>query len=220
MGGLCGFGCKDPHGPCGGRLDRVSSGFSDDSSGDSDRDGFSNAPATYAGAGLLFRVMVTSSGPDPKRLVLDAPTNHPRVESMTSALDSPKTRASTVSTFSEARVVDTLTHSLIGTQARVADSRMTHTVLSSQSRLADTRITHAPTISQARVVDTRHASTISQARVVDSRMPPKLDGSQARVMDGAVTHALIGSQARVADSLETCVGPVVTVWMVGTLMSH
>ena len=39
-------------------------------------------------------------------------------------------------------------------------------------------------------------------------------------MDGAATHALIGSQARVADSLKTYVGPVVTVWMVGTLMSH
>ena len=51
-------------------------------------------------------------------------------------------------------------------------------------------------------------------------MPPKLDGSQAKVMDGATTHALIGSQARVADSLKAYVGPVGTVWMVGTLMSH
>ncbi len=31
------------------------------------------APETYAGAGLLSRVVVTSSGSDPKRLVLDAP---------------------------------------------------------------------------------------------------------------------------------------------------
>ncbi len=100
------------------------------------------APATYAGAGLLSRVVLTSSCPDPKSLVLDAPTNHPRAESRTSALDTPKTHASTVSTVSEARVVDTLTHSLIGTQARVADSQMTHIVLGSQARLADTRITH------------------------------------------------------------------------------
>ena len=78
---------------------------------------------------MLSRVVLTSSGSDPKRLVLDAPTNHPGVESRTSASDSPKTRASTVSTVSEVRVVDTLTHSLIGTQARVADSRMTLTVL-------------------------------------------------------------------------------------------
>ncbi len=32
------------------------------------------APATYAGADFLSRVVVTSSGSDPKRLVLDAPT--------------------------------------------------------------------------------------------------------------------------------------------------
>ncbi len=51
-------------------------------------------------------------------------------------------------------------------------------------------------------------------------MPPKLDGSQAKVLDGATTHALIGSQARVVDSLKTYVGPVVTVCMIGTLMSH
>jgi hypothetical protein len=76
------------------------------------------APATYAEADLLFRVVVTISCSDPERSVFDAPTNHPRVESMTSTLASPKTRASTVS---QARVVNTLTHSLIGTQARVAD---------------------------------------------------------------------------------------------------
>ncbi len=76
----------------------------------------SKAPAMYApttfAADLLSRVVVTSFGSDPSRLVLDAPTNHPSAESMKSALDTPKTRASIVS---KALVVDTLTHSLIGT---------------------------------------------------------------------------------------------------------
>ncbi len=104
------------------------------------------------------------------------------------ALDSPKTRASTVS---QARVVNDF-DPLIDwhTGPRVADSRMTHTVLGSQARLADTGMMHASTLSQARVVDARHASTISQARVVDSRMPPKRDGSQAKVMDGTVRRPM------------------------------
>ena len=38
------------------------------------------APATYVGADLLSRVVVTSSGSDPERLVFDAPRNRPRVE--------------------------------------------------------------------------------------------------------------------------------------------
>ncbi len=63
------------------------------------------APATYAGADLLSRVVVTSDS-DPKKLVFDAPTKYPRAESMTSSLDSPKTHASI---NSQARVVDTLT---------------------------------------------------------------------------------------------------------------
>jgi uncharacterized SAM-dependent methyltransferase len=76
-------------------------------------------PATYAGADLLSRGVVTSSSSDPKRLVLDALTNHPRAKSMTSVLDTPKTHASILS---QAMVVDTLTHSLIDTHATVADS--------------------------------------------------------------------------------------------------
>ncbi len=39
------FGCRCPHGSCGGRTDRVLSGFLDDSCGSSDLDGFNNVRA-------------------------------------------------------------------------------------------------------------------------------------------------------------------------------
>ncbi len=81
------------------------------------------APATNAEADLLFRVVETIL-----RLVFDASTNHSRDVSIELALHTPKTHAST---GSHARIVDTLIHSLIGTQARVADSWMVYVVLGS-----------------------------------------------------------------------------------------
>jgi hypothetical protein len=48
------------------------------------------APATYAGANLLSKVMV-ASGSDSKMFVFDTQLNHPRAESMTLALDTLET---------------------------------------------------------------------------------------------------------------------------------
>ncbi len=72
--------------------------------------------------------------------MLDPPANDFEADVMTLVLDTPTIHASLVS---QARVVDTLIHSLVGTQASVADSLMTRAILGPQARVVDTRITHA-----------------------------------------------------------------------------
>lgn len=96
---------------------------------------------------MMVDVCMSSSDSVPKVLLVvefDAPINHLGADSMASVSDTQTVHASTVS---QARVVD---HSMIGTQARVANFRITRAVLGSQARVVDTQIIHALTVSQAR----------------------------------------------------------------------